>query len=183
MTTDSTVQNSSISTSSNSGGSSRDAAASASSNGHDGVGDSGVYGTPPDVIPNGHHGHLQHHHPHQNQPHHHHHPGLWDLAAAANPEHLGYELAATTGKWSGKPRSRQTSSDDHFFTNSIQNTQRWQTVRSGGPKTWTGLKIKIMYYRTKGQIPRRPVRDQFLTGPLKTSPKIGTCPADRAICV
>ena len=95
MTTDSTVQNSSISTSSNSGGSGNREAASNSSN------DGGAYGTPPDVIPNGHHHGVHHgqglgHQHHQHHPHHPH-PGLWDLAAAANPEHLGYELAATTG--------------------------------------------------------------------------------------
>ena len=103
-TTDSTVQNSSISTSSNGGGGSggrEDAAAVASGDGRDGGSESGAYGTPPDVIPNGHHGGVQHqhhhsHHLHQHHPHHPH-PGLWDLAAAANPEHLGYELAATTG--------------------------------------------------------------------------------------
>ena len=102
-TTDSTVQNSSISTSSNGGGSGREDATSASGDRRDAGEDSGAYGTPPDVIPNGHHGHggglqHQHHHNHHLQHHPHHpHPGLWDLAAAANPEHLGYELAATTG--------------------------------------------------------------------------------------
>ena len=38
-----------------------------------------------------------------------------------------------------------------------------------------------MYCRTKGQIPKRPVKDQSLTRPQNTSPKIGTRPADHAI--
>ena len=50
-----------------------------------------------------------------------------------------------------------------------------------GPKTWASLKIWTMYYRTKGQIPKRPVKGWSLTGPQQTSPKIGTGPANGAI--
>ena len=84
---------------------------------------------------------------------------------------------------SGVPSMSKVNKLDCYPVIQIRDGRRSGPDWSCGPKRWTGLKIWTMYFKTKGQIPKRLVKDRSLTGQQQTSPKIGTSLADRAISV